>query len=124
LSQPPSIAAYIVDRTFFVAAAVGALTIIALVIFILWEIGGQALPAIHKSGGAFLVQTGWDAQKANFGILPQIWGALNSSLLALLISGFVGITIAIFLTQDFLPPRIAVVFRTFCSPISCGCSRS
>ena len=48
----------------------------------------------------------------SFGILPQIWGTLYSSLLALLIGGFVGITIAIFLTQDFLPPRIAVVFRT------------
>jgi phosphate transport system permease protein len=30
----------------------------------------------------------------------------------LLIGGVVGITIAIFLTQDFLPPRIAVAFRT------------
>ena len=50
LSRPPSIAAYIVDRTFFVAAAMGALAIIALVGYILWGIGGQALPAIGKSG--------------------------------------------------------------------------
>jgi phosphate transport system permease protein len=29
-----------------------------------------------------------------------------------MIGGFVGVTIAIFLTQDFLPPRLAVSFRT------------
>ena len=51
-------------------------------------------------------------KRAQFGILPQIWGTLYSSLLALLIGGFVGITIAIFLTQDFLPPQFAISFRT------------
>ena len=65
-----------------------------------------------SAGAAFLVNTRWDVQNESFGILPQIWGTLYSSLLALLIGGFVGITIAIFLTQDFLPHRIAVVFRT------------
>ncbi len=112
VSRPPSFTAYAADRIFFASAALGALSIIALVAYILWEIGGQAAPAIHTSGAAFLVGTGWDVQKASFGILPQIWGTLYSSLLALLIGGFVGITIAIFLTQDFLPPGIAVAFRT------------
>lgn len=112
LSRPPSIAAYIVDRAFYVVAAVCALLIIALVFYILWEIGGQALPAIHKSGAAFLVNTRWDVQNGSFGILPQIWGTLYSSLLALLLGGFVGVTIAIFLTQDFLPARLAIIFRT------------
>ena len=112
LSRPPSIAAYFVDRLFFVAAASGAVAIIALVAYILWEIGIQAAPAISKNGAAFLVNTRWDVQNETFGILPQIWGTLYSSLLALMLGGFVGVTIAIFLTQDFLPPRIAIVFRT------------
>lgn len=111
-SQPPSAAAYFVDRAFFLAAAAGAFAIIALVAYIIWEIGGQALPAISKNGAAFLVDTRWDVQGHSFGILPQIWGTLYSSLLALLIGGFIGITIAIFLTQDFLPPQIAIAFRT------------
>jgi phosphate transport system permease protein len=101
-----------VDRTFFFAAAAGALAIIVLVIYILWEIGGQALPAIGQQGASFLVNTRWDVQNASFGILPQIWGTLYSSLLALLIGGFIGVTIAIFLTQDFLPPALATAFRT------------
>ncbi len=54
----------------------------------------------------------WDVQRNTFGILPQIWGTLYSSLLALLIGGFFGITVAIFLTQDFLHPAMAAVFRT------------
>jgi phosphate transport system permease protein len=112
ISKPPSAAAYIVDRTFFVAATFGALAIIALVLYILWDIGGQALPAIQRYGVSFLVDTRWDVRGASFGILPQIWGTLYSALLALLIGGFIGVTIAIFLTQDFLPPRIGMVFRT------------
>ena len=51
-------------------------------------------------------------QELKFGILPEIWGTLYSSLLALLIGGFFGLGVAIFLTQDFLPPRLALVFRT------------
>ncbi len=53
VSQPPSTLAYIVDRTFFFAAAAGALAIIVLVVYILWEIGGQALPAIGRQRRLF-----------------------------------------------------------------------
>jgi phosphate transport system permease protein len=112
LAQSPSVAAYVVDRLFFAIATLGALSIIALVAYILYEIGYQALPAIQQYGAGFLVDTQWDVQKSHFGALPQIWGTLYSSLLALLIGGFVGVTIAVFLTQDFLPPRLAVSFRT------------
>ena len=41
-----------------------------------------------------------------------IWGTLYSSFLALIIGGAFGIAMAIFLTQDFLPPNLAQVFRT------------
>ncbi len=112
LAQPPSVTAYVVDRLFFWMATLGALSIIALVAYILYEIGYQAFPAIQKYGAGFLVDTQWDVQKSHFGALPQIWGTLYSSLLALLIGGFVGVAIAVFLTQDFLPPRLAVSFRT------------
>ncbi|MGH8610490.1 MAG: phosphate ABC transporter permease subunit PstC, partial [Gammaproteobacteria bacterium] len=54
----------------------------------------------------------WDPSKEQFGVLPEIWGTLYSSILSLIIGGFFGVTIAIFLTQDFLTPRLAVIFRT------------
>ena len=72
------------------------------------EIARQ-VPAISASTG---VSSTSDAAQHQFGILPEIWGTLYSSLLALLIGGFFGITVAIFLTPDFLPPRLAAVFRT------------
>jgi phosphate transport system permease protein len=112
ISQPPGSNEYLVDRTFRGIAYASALAVVLLVAYILWEIGLHAMPAIVANGASFLVETSWDAQRKVFGILPAIWGTLYSSLLALAIGGFFGITVAIFLTQDFLPQRLAMVFRT------------
>ena len=89
-----------------------SLLIILLVGYILWKIGGLALPAIYNYHLGFLTSTNWNVADQRVGILPEIWGTLYSSLLALLIGGFFGLTVAIFLTQDFLPLRVALVFRT------------
>ncbi len=112
ITQPPSSAEFLADRSFRFLAQVGAAVIIVLVAYILWEIGGQAMPAIREYHLGFLASSVWDVQQHQFGILPEIWGTLYSSLLALMIAGFFGVTVAIFLTQDFLPPRLAVIFRT------------
>jgi phosphate transport system permease protein len=112
ITQPPSSSDYLVDRGFRFLAVCGASLIILLCAYILWKIGGQALPPIYNYHLSFLTSTNWNVQEAKFGILPEIWGTLYSSLLALLIGGFFGLTVAIFLTQDFLPPKIALVFRT------------
>jgi phosphate transport system permease protein len=82
-----------------------------LVAYIVWQIGGQALPAIQRHHLDFLSTSQWNVQQEKFGILPAIWGTLYSSLLALVAAGFLGLTVAIFLTQDFLPKRLAFVFR-------------
>lgn len=112
ISRPPSSNEFLADRGFRSLALVAAALIIFLVAYILWEIGGQALPALGKYHAGFLVGTNWNVQTQDFGILPEIWGTLYSSFLALLLGGFFGVTVAIFLTQDFLPPRLAMVFRT------------
>jgi phosphate transport system permease protein len=112
ITRPPSSSDYLVDRGFRLLAVCGASLIVLLCVYILWKIGGLALPAIYNYHLGFLTSTNWNVQEAKFGILPQIWGTLYSSLLALLIGGFFGLTVAIFLTQDFLPPKIALVFRT------------
>ena len=85
--------------------------IVALLAYILLEIGSLAAPAISEHGLGFIVGTTWDGNRREFGVLPEIWGTLYSSLLALIIGGFVGIVIAIFLTQDFLSRKVAGVFR-------------
>jgi len=112
ISGPPSQVDYFGDRSFRFMALVGAWAILALVVYILWKIGGQAWPAMQAHGLGFVTSTTWDVNNQEFGILPEIWGTLYSSLLALLIGGFFGVTVAIFLTQDFLPPQLAVIFRT------------
>lgn len=112
ITQPPSSSEYLTDRGFRLLTVCGASLIILLVAYILWKIGGQALPAVYRYHLRFLISTNWNVAVQNFGILPEIWGTLYSSLLALLIGGFFGLTVAIFLTQDFLPLRLALVFRT------------
>ena len=112
ISGPPSQTDYLLDRSFRGIATICAWLILIVVGLILWEIGAKAVPAISEYRLGFLTGTTWDVNKQVFGILPEIWGTLYSSILALIIGGFFGITMAIFLTQDFLPPRVALVFRT------------
>lgn len=112
VSAPPSGGDYAFDRGFRGVAWASAALILALVAYIIIEIGGKALPAMMEYGLGFLTSTTWNVQEGQFGILPEIWGTLYSSLLALILGGVFGVVIAIFLTQDFLPSRLAVVFRT------------
>jgi phosphate transport system permease protein len=112
ISAPPSKLDYIFDRGFRALAVVGAVSILVLLAAILYEIGGKAIPGIREYGLSFIASSTWDVKEGHFGILPAIWGTLYSSLLALLIGGAFGVAMAIFLTQDFLPPQLARVFRT------------
>jgi len=111
VAAPPTGVDITVDRLFRGLARVGAVLILALLALVLWQIGGKAWPGIRAHGVSFLTSTTWDVGRGQFGILPAIWGTLYSSLLALAIGGFFGIAMAIFLTQDFLPPQLAHVFR-------------
>lgn len=112
LSGSPTVGEYRADIIFRRLALSCALLIILLMAYILWEIGGEALPAMAQHGAGFLTGTTWDANRDTFGVLPEIWGTLYSSLVALFIGGFFGIMIAIFLTQGFIHGRLVVVFRT------------
>jgi phosphate transport system permease protein len=112
VSAPPSRWDYIADRTFRYLAQAGVWLVLGLLALILWEIGGKATVGIRDYGVGFLTSTTWDVGRQQFGILPHIWGTLYSSLLALAIGGFFGVVMAIFLTQDFLPPQLALLFRT------------
>jgi phosphate transport system permease protein len=112
ISAPPSVGDYTTDSIFRGIAFTSALLIIALMAYILWEIGGLAMPAMRDHGLGFIIGDTWDVNQKEFGVLPEIWGTLYSSLLALLLGGLFGIAIAIFLTQDFINFRVAAVFRT------------
>lgn len=112
LSAAPSANDYMKDSTFRFFAYFCALSILLLVGYIIIELGQQALPAIKTHGLGFVTGTTWDTNAGVFSVLPEIWGTLYSSLLALLIGGVLGISIAIFLTQGFVHAKLEVSFRT------------
>ncbi|MFG0290083.1 MAG: phosphate ABC transporter permease subunit PstC [Rhodopirellula sp. JB044] len=111
VASPPSTFDISWDRTFRGLTRFFSWMTIFLVVYILYEIAGKAFPAVQEFGLSFITGTTWDANRGEFGVFPEIWGTLYSSLLALAIGGFFGISIAIFLTQDFLPPRLELVFK-------------
>lgn len=112
LSAPPSANDYLKDTVFRSFAYFCASAIILLVLYIVFELGSEALPAIQAHGLSFVTGTTWDANKGQFGVLPEIWGTLYSALIALFIGGLFGVGIAIFLTQSFVHAKLELVFRT------------
>lgn len=112
LAAPPSSSDYMKDSVFRSFAYACALSIIVLVAFIVIKLGAQALPAMQQHGLGFITGSTWDTNNEVFGVLPEIWGTLYSSLLALMMGGFLGIGIAIFLTQGFVHAKLETVFRT------------
>src|SRR5262245_4220720 len=111
ISRPPSVFDTFLDRSFRGLTFSFAWFTILLVLYIFWEVGGNAIPAMEKYGLNFLTSTTWDVNHSQFGVLPEIWGTLYSSGLALLLGGFFGVSIAILLTQEFLPPQLEVILK-------------
>src|SRR5438105_3625658 len=75
------------------------------------SIGKQAMPAVRTYGLSFLTGSTWDANKAQFGILPAITGTLYSSVLGLMIGTVFGLAIAIFLCEGFLSTGLEAVLK-------------
>ena len=112
IATPPTAADQLQDKSFRGLAAACAWLVLVVVGLLLWEIGIKAIPAIQEYHINFLTGTVWDVNNKQFGILPAIWGTLYSAIIALIIGGIFGVSVAIFLTQDFLAPKVALVFRT------------
>lgn len=100
--HPPSSAQKWTDRIFRQLCIVFAATTIALIAILVLEIGVKAIPAFGQYGLGFLYRATWDPNKAVYGILPEIWGTLYTSLLALLIGTLFGVAAAIFLSEGYL----------------------
>lgn len=65
-----------------------------------------SIPALQKFGLGFLFTSRWSVQEGIYGALTQIYGTLVTSGIALLIAVPVGIGVALFLSEDFLPDNI------------------
>ena len=84
---------------------------VALLGFILGEILFKAWPAICKYGFGFLTGIQWAPNRDSFGVLPVLIGTAASSFIALLFALPLGLAIAIFLSENFLPPTIRQTVR-------------
>ncbi|HEY9811389.1 MAG TPA: phosphate ABC transporter permease subunit PstC [Halomicronema sp.] len=86
-----------------------AFAIVGILLWMTFVVGTQAIPAIGKFGLGFLTATNWDPVRDDFGAFPQLYGTIVSSIIALVFAVPVGLGVALFLSEDFLPPKVRVV---------------
>ncbi len=110
--QPRSPLSRTIDRGFVWLTLLFALGVAGILIWIVIEVIIQAFPAIRQFGGRFLVTSIWDPNQDQYGALPQIYGTVVTSAIALLIAVPIGVGVAVFLSENYLLPRIrlAIVF--------------
>jgi phosphate transport system permease protein len=87
---------------------------VAAVLTLLWileSIVTPAWPAIQQSGLSFFTSTVWDVNRNRYGALPFLIGTTESSLIALCIALPLGVFIALFLSENFLPVVVRQVIR-------------
>lgn len=104
--QPRSRWSRTIDKGFVWLTRIFALGVAAVLIWIAIEVATEASPAIQKFGLGFLTTQTWNPVKQEYGALPMIYGTVVSSTIALLIAVPVGLGVSIFLSEDYLPPKI------------------
>jgi phosphate transport system permease protein len=111
LARPPSRVQHWLDAAFMGLCRLFAWLTGALVAYIVVRIAMAAMPAVREHGLHFLTGTRWDPNAHQYAILPEIWGTLYSSLLALAIGGAFGLAAAVFLAEGFLGQIVMGVLR-------------
>jgi len=96
---------------FRVLCWVAAVFTVVILAWIIAEIARQAMPSISQFGLGFLFESKWVPSRDQFGVFPFLLGTIISSLIALLFAFPLGVAIAIFLSEDFLPLPIRQVVR-------------
>jgi phosphate transport system permease protein len=84
---------------------------VALLVWIALQIAYAAWPAFMQFKFGFIFSQAWDTEDDVYGALPFIYGTVVSSALALLIATPLGVAIAVFLTEDYLPPAAQDFFK-------------
>jgi phosphate transport system permease protein len=106
LSAPKIAAARSLARSnalFGATTRIAGFLVIAIFIGMFVALFNGAWPALHKFGFKLFTARDWNPVTEEFGILPQIYGTLITSVIAMAIATPIGVGIAIFLTE--LCPR-------------------
>lgn len=107
--QPPTILDKRLDSGFVWLTRLFALGIAALLLWIAFQVTRDAFPAIQTFGLGFIFQSAWNPVTNQYGVLPQIYGTLVTSFIALLVAVPVGVGTALILSENFLPSKVRTV---------------
>lgn len=88
-----------------------SLLTVLLLALIFGEILVKAWPAMRRFGFGFVTGVQWSPNRDLYGVGPVLIGTAASSLLALLVAMPLGLSIALFLSEDFLPGSVRQVIR-------------
>jgi phosphate transport system permease protein len=96
---------------FLVITWLASIAAVATLLWILESIVTPAIPAIQKTGLSFFTSTVWDVNRDRYGAVPFLAGTAISSTIALLLALPLGVFIALFLSENFLPVPIRQTIR-------------
>src|SRR5262245_25459771 len=113
LSRPPTALDQFKDRSFRRLTQAASWATILLGGFIIAPILTEAIPAIRARGLGFLAERDRDANADRYGILPQTWGTLYSSILGVFLGSILGISIAVFLSERLLGGFVFAILKVF-----------
>ncbi len=91
------------DRVFFFAMLACALSVIAIVCLIVYELVTKSNLSWHAFGLKFFFRSEWDPVNDQYGALPFVYGTIVSSALALLIAVPLAVGVAVYITE--MSPR-------------------
>ena len=95
----------VADKAFAGVMLVCALSIFAIVLFILTILIAKSKLSLAQFGFGFFMRSAWDPVAGDFGALPFIFGTLATSLLALAMAVPLALGVAVFLT-DLCPAKL------------------
>ena len=94
------------DNGFYWLAKILAFAVAGVLVWITIQVAIAAMPAVQEFGLNFLTTSSWNPVESQYGVWPAIYGTLVSSFIALAISVPIGLGVAIFLSEDYLPPTV------------------
>ncbi|MBW4519178.1 MAG: phosphate ABC transporter permease subunit PstC [Scytolyngbya sp. HA4215-MV1] len=94
------------DKGFIGVTGFFGIAVALVLLAIALRVSIDAFPAIQKFGLGFITTSRWNPVENLYGAWPQVYGTIVTSFIALLIAVPIGVGVALFLSEDFLSPRI------------------
>src|ERR1700758_4710460 len=96
---------------FLVLTWLASAATVLILAWILESIFTPALPMIQRTGLGFFTSMAWNVNRDVYGALPFVVGTAMTSLIALILALPLGVFIALFLSENFLPFSIRQIIR-------------